>query len=129
MRSMSEDGTWADEIGILATSHILGRAILVISLNENTGKLYHTLYGQEEPNQKVIPVFYNGINHYELVDAWWLHQQKLGFDVFPVQTHEKALRNRYDAAALQNMAQEIKQIRKPREQDRSTVHGVMVHEL
>ncbi|CAE7668769.1 OTU9, partial [Symbiodinium pilosum] len=119
-RSMSEDGTWADEIAILATSHILGRAILVISLNENTGKLYHTLYGQEEPNQKVIiPVFYNGITM-----SWWTHGGSIG--VFPAQTHEKALRNRYDATALQNMVAPVQVAKEGGEEEEAEVDPVMI---
>ena len=60
-----------------------------------------------------VPVFYNGVNHYDLVDGWWLHEQNLGFGLFPVRT-EEAVRNRYDLSALKSLAKEVKQIKQQR---------------
>lgn len=77
LASMRRSGTWADAPIISALAKALKRSILVIAFNPGLGDLYEQVYNSEA-GTPVIPVFYDGNKHYELVDENWLREQDTG---------------------------------------------------
>jgi hypothetical protein len=71
---MSAPETWADQVAVVSCAAFLRRCILVLAWNPQEQVLYAEKYLEacESVTRKVIPVFYNGINHYELLDEVWL---------------------------------------------------------
>ncbi|CAE7729941.1 unnamed protein product, partial [Symbiodinium pilosum] len=64
---MAESGTWADERVHLAAARVLLQDVLCISWNPNQHKFYYTVT-DKFPDSFIVPVLYNGVNHYDLLE-------------------------------------------------------------
>ena len=67
LESMAKSGTWADERVHLAMARVLKQDVLCISWNPIQQKYYY-MVTNEFPESKIIPVLYNGVNHYDLLE-------------------------------------------------------------
>ena len=45
---------------------------MVLSWNPERQKMFFTIYLEEFANKPVIPLFFNDVDHYELIDEQWL---------------------------------------------------------
>jgi hypothetical protein len=71
----SEDGEWADQHAILATVEIIGRPILILCKNLNSGLAYEQAYWPvryDADYESIITLRFDGELHYDLVDLGWL---------------------------------------------------------
>ena len=73
-QAMLAPQTWADEVAVASCAAFLRRCIMVLAWNPEKQMLYAEKYLEvcESVTNKVIPIFYNGRNHYELLDEVWL---------------------------------------------------------
>ena len=71
---MSRRTAWADEVAIASCSAMLQQPILILSWNAERGHLYCNFYLEEfqRRGKKCIPLYFNGRDHYELIDEVWL---------------------------------------------------------
>ena len=72
--NMRKARSWADEVCIAACAAYLRRCIVVPAFYPDLGQIYVHKYCDncESVQNKCIPVFYNGVDHYELVCEVWL---------------------------------------------------------
>lgn len=71
---MSRRTAWADEVAIASCSAMLQQPILILSWNAERGHLYCNFYLEEfqRRGKKCIPLYFNGRDHYALIDEVWL---------------------------------------------------------
>ena len=70
--AMGQWNNWVDEVIVAATSAMLQQPILVLSWDPERQRMFFTIYLEEFKNKPVIPQFFNGVDHYELIDEQWL---------------------------------------------------------
>jgi hypothetical protein len=70
--NMSQNGTWADHVEVMAAMRVLGRPIVVISANSgaiNNKTDLQNLRNSGFNFERPIFVFYNGVNHYDALNV------------------------------------------------------------
>ena len=74
---MAKSGEYFDAPMLLKLADVVEHPVVVFAANLNTGGVYSQVYGHHWDPQPAIPLWFNGVNHYDLVDETWARDQGL----------------------------------------------------
>ena len=68
LASMAKSGTWADERVHAAMAQVFKHDVLCVSWNPGQQNIFYYTGTDEFPHSMIIPMLYNGGNHYDLLE-------------------------------------------------------------